>query len=86
MASRKKATAAAHDSHAVACTSEQKHLGEGARWDARRDELLRVDIPTPRAIRKDVSGPEPWPMMPALEAVHCIGSIDADRRPSSAAV
>ncbi len=29
---------------AVACTTEQTILGEGARWDARRDELLRVDI------------------------------------------
>ena len=31
-------------SDAVACTTDQHHLGEGARWDARRDELLRVDI------------------------------------------
>jgi sugar lactone lactonase YvrE len=29
---------------AVACTSEQTQLGEGACWDARRGELLRVDI------------------------------------------
>jgi len=29
---------------AVACTTEQAVLGEGARWDARRNELLRVDI------------------------------------------
>ena len=29
---------------AVACTTEQTLLGEGARWDARRGELLRVDI------------------------------------------
>jgi sugar lactone lactonase YvrE len=29
---------------AVPCTSEQTQLGEGARWDARKDELLRVDI------------------------------------------
>jgi sugar lactone lactonase YvrE len=29
---------------AVRCTSEQTLLGEGARWDARRSELLRVDI------------------------------------------
>jgi sugar lactone lactonase YvrE len=28
----------------VACTTEQTILGEGARWDARRGELLRVDI------------------------------------------
>ena len=32
------------DPVAVACTSEQTVLGEGVRWDARRDELLRVDI------------------------------------------
>jgi sugar lactone lactonase YvrE len=30
--------------NAVACTTEQTLLGEGARWDARRGELLRVDI------------------------------------------
>ena len=29
---------------AVACTTDQHLLGEGARWDARRGELLRVDI------------------------------------------
>jgi len=29
---------------AVPCTTEQRVLGEGARWDARRDELLAVDI------------------------------------------
>jgi sugar lactone lactonase YvrE len=29
---------------AVACTTEQTVLGEGVRWDARRGELLRVDI------------------------------------------
>lgn len=36
---------------AVACTSEQTMLGEGARWDARRDELLRVDILVGRVYR-----------------------------------
>jgi hypothetical protein len=30
-------------SDAVACATEQNVLGEGARWDARGDELLRVD-------------------------------------------
>jgi hypothetical protein len=29
---------------AVACTGEQTVLGEGARWYARRDELLGMDI------------------------------------------
>ena len=39
---------------AVACTTEQTHLGEGARWDARRDELLRVDILAGRVYRDAV--------------------------------
>jgi sugar lactone lactonase YvrE len=41
---------------AVACTTEQTLLGEGARWDARRDELLRVDIIAGRVFR-DRIGP-----------------------------
>lgn len=35
----------------VAATTEQTVLGEGARWDARRDELLRVDIAAGRVFR-----------------------------------
>ena len=31
-------------SDAVVCSTEQTRLGEGIRWDARRDELLAVDI------------------------------------------
>jgi sugar lactone lactonase YvrE len=42
---------------AIACTAGQAHLGEGARWDARRDELLRVDILAGRVFR-DVIGPD----------------------------
>jgi sugar lactone lactonase YvrE len=42
---------------AVACTTEQMVLGEGARWDARRDELLRVDIVAGRVYR-DLVGPD----------------------------
>lgn len=38
-------------SEAVACTAEQCLLGEGARWDARRSELLRVDIVAGRVFR-----------------------------------
>ena len=41
---------------AVVCTSEQTLLGEGARWDARRDELLRVDILAGRVFRDRVDG------------------------------
>lgn len=40
---------------AIACTSEQTVLGEGARWDARRDELLRVDIMAGRVYRDGVA-------------------------------
>ena len=40
---------------AVACTTEQAVLGEGARWDARRDELLRVDIAAGRVYRDGVA-------------------------------
>jgi sugar lactone lactonase YvrE len=39
---------------AVACTTEQTQLGEGARWDARRGELLRVDIVAGRVHRDRV--------------------------------
>jgi sugar lactone lactonase YvrE len=44
--------AVTHD--AVAGTTEQALLGEGARWDARRDELLRVDILAGRVFRDRV--------------------------------
>lgn len=39
---------------AVACTTEQTVLGEGARWDARYAELLRVDIAAGRVFRDRV--------------------------------
>ena len=38
----------------VPCTTEQTHLGEGVRWDARRNELLRVDILAGRVYRDTV--------------------------------
>ena len=40
---------------AVACTAEQTQLGEGVRWDDRRDELLRVDIIAGRVYRDRVA-------------------------------
>ncbi len=39
---------------AVRCSTEQAHLGEGARWDGRRDELLAVDIPLGQVYRSRV--------------------------------
>ena len=38
----------------VPCTTEQNQLGEGARWDARWGELLRVDILAGRVYRDRV--------------------------------
>jgi sugar lactone lactonase YvrE len=45
---------AERDRVAVACTTEQTILGEGVRWDARRGELLRVDILAGRVYRDRV--------------------------------
>jgi sugar lactone lactonase YvrE len=39
---------------AIACTADQHELGEGARWDARRGELLHVDIVAGRVYRDTV--------------------------------
>jgi sugar lactone lactonase YvrE len=41
-------------SKAIACTTDQHLLGEGARWDARRGELLRVDTIDGRVYRDRV--------------------------------
>jgi sugar lactone lactonase YvrE len=41
---------------AVACATDQHELGEGARWDARRDEFLRIDIPAGRIYRDTIDG------------------------------
>jgi hypothetical protein len=40
--------------NATVCTTEQAVLGEGIRWDPRRDELLRVDILAGRVFRDQV--------------------------------
>src|SRR4051794_19618566 len=40
---------------AVACTLNQAVLGEGLRWDARREELLAVDILSGRVYRGQVA-------------------------------
>ena len=40
---------------AVACTTDQHLLGEGMRWDARREELLWVDILAGHVLRGRVA-------------------------------
>src|SRR5262245_41900154 len=54
MTARHHTTAAMGHAAAVPCTTEQTQLGEGARWDARRSELLRVDILAGRVYRDTV--------------------------------
>jgi sugar lactone lactonase YvrE len=66
---------------AVACTTEQTVLGEGARWDARRDELLRVDIVAGRVYRDRVAadgGLVPVHAYTVPGTVGAIAPIDGD--------
>lgn len=66
---------------AIACTTEQNLLGEGARWDARRDELLRVDILAGRVYRDriaDDSGLIPVRNYDVAGTVGAIAPIDGD--------
>lgn len=70
-----------HVSKAVACTTEQTLLGEGARWDARRDELLRVDILAGRVYRDriaDDGGVIPVRTYDVGGTVSAIAPIDGD--------
>jgi hypothetical protein len=58
----------AQDGNAVACTAEQTLLGEGVRWDARRSELLRVDILAGRVYRDRVHDDGSLELVPGLRA------------------
>ena len=40
----------------VACSTKQTQLGEGVRWDARRGEMLGVDILAGRVARARIDG------------------------------
>ena len=42
-------------SEAVPCTTQQTVLGEGSRWDGRRDELLGVDIVSGHVYRETIA-------------------------------
>ena len=43
------------DGGAVACSTKQTQLGEGVRWDARRGEMLGVDILAGRVARARIA-------------------------------
>jgi sugar lactone lactonase YvrE len=60
---------------AVACTSDQNLLGEGARWDARRGELLRLDILAGRVYRDVVADDGSLIPVRAYEVPGTVGAI-----------
>jgi sugar lactone lactonase YvrE len=46
---------AGHEREALPCSTEQTELGEGVRWDADRNELIRVDIVAGRVYRERIA-------------------------------
>jgi sugar lactone lactonase YvrE len=60
---------------AVAVTAEQSVLGEGARWDARRSELLRVDILAGHVFRDEVDAAGGLVAVRRYEADSTVGAI-----------
>jgi sugar lactone lactonase YvrE len=66
---------------AVACTVDQTQLGEGIRWDARRDEMLAVDILTGSVYRariRDDGTPERVRAYQLATTVGMIAPIEGD--------
>ncbi|MGO9789450.1 MAG: SMP-30/gluconolactonase/LRE family protein [Solirubrobacteraceae bacterium] len=69
------------DGVAVAGSAEQTFLGEGVRWDARSDELLRVDILAGRVYRDRVEvhgGLEPIAVYSVPGTVGAIAPVEDD--------
>jgi putative spermidine/putrescine transport system permease protein len=58
-----------------AVTAEQTVLGEGARWDAQRDELLRVDILAGRVFRDRVLADGSLEAIRTYQLPHIVGAI-----------
>jgi sugar lactone lactonase YvrE len=56
-------------------TTEQTLLGEGARWDARRDELLRVDIVAGRVYRDRVTADGSLELVRSYDVPGTVGAI-----------
>jgi sugar lactone lactonase YvrE len=59
----------------VACTVTQAVLGEGLRWDARRDELLAVDILAGRAYRGRVDDDGELSLARAYQLTGTVGAM-----------
>jgi sugar lactone lactonase YvrE len=62
-------------SDAVACTTDQHLLGEGMRWDARRDELLWVDILAGHVLRARVDDDGGLRLVRTYELPGTVGAI-----------
>jgi sugar lactone lactonase YvrE len=62
-------------SDAVATTTEQAVLGEGARWDGRREELLVVDILAGRVYRGRVAEDGDLSLVRAYQVPGTVGAI-----------
>ena len=60
---------------AVAVTTEQTQLGEGARWDERYGELLRVDILAGRVFRDGVGDDGELTQVRAYDVPGTVGAI-----------
>ncbi len=60
---------------AIPSTTEQNILGEGARWDARRGELLRVDIAAGRVFRDRVEADGTLVPIRAYDVPGTVGAI-----------
>jgi sugar lactone lactonase YvrE len=60
---------------AVACTITQALLGEGLRWDARRDELLAVDILAGRVYRGRVDDEGDLSLVRAYQLTGTVGAM-----------
>ncbi len=61
--------------HAVACTTEAAELGESARWDSRRSELLWVDILRGRVVRSTVNDDGSLAIVRTYELPMSVGAI-----------
>jgi len=69
------ATTPAVRSGAVLCSTEQTQLGEGIRWDARRNELLAVDIVAGRVYRGRILDDETLERVRVYELPGTVGMI-----------